>query len=240
MPPEWLRRQKAKGPKMTRNLKVLGLAAAVVLAMSAVAASGASGKIQFKASQYSKTGVVAKEDPTITLSGGSILCKVLQLEGKLTEPSSTMSVAPTFTECTAFGLAMTAKMNGCEYLIHANEHVSTDTYAALLDLVCPAGKTAEIQIPSISCTITFLPATGYSGLKLKNNTNEAPKADDIAVSGSVGKMKYEYHGFFCPDNTVAHADGIIHMENQKTGEPITLTANAGKESVDLEVGTVGT
>jgi hypothetical protein len=224
---------------MIRNIKIFGLVLAAALAMCSTAASIASAKIQFTASAYGTVG--AKEDPVITLgASGSITCKYLEVAGQLNAPSSTMTLAPVFTECTSLGFAAAIKTNGCDFLIHADQHLSLDTYAGKLDLVCPAGKSIEIQMPFISCTATLLPGTGFPGMNLKNNTREAPKRDDIAISGTVKELKYMFHGAFCPDNTTLHSDGAIHMENHSTGAPITVTSVVNGQQVDLWLATVET
>lgn len=230
---------------MPRNLKIFSLGLVIVIAMGAMLASAVSGEIQFTPAQ--EGGV--KQDPVFTTGSRSVVCEFLEFSGPVTA-SSTMTVTPTFTNCTWGGMPATAAMNGCDYLIHATEHVGEHLYQGSLDLVCPEGKKAELityashashTAGTPVCRLTFPPATGYETVTLKNNTVEGP--DDISLNGEVKKLKYEIHGsvLLCGSNTVPKEDGIWHLENLSTGEPLTLTGTNGQGNpVDLRVETVGT
>ncbi|HWT91266.1 MAG TPA: hypothetical protein VN179_09130, partial [Solirubrobacterales bacterium] len=131
---------------MIRNLKVLVLAAASVVAMSAVMASAASAVPQFTASAYpaTVTGSNTKGSEVLTTEGGVVECASHFVSHSLAAASSTLTVTPTYTNCEAFGLNATVNTEGCTYVFHATEKVSTGVYNNHVDILCPAGKSIKI------------------------------------------------------------------------------------------------
>jgi hypothetical protein len=127
---------------MIGKLKALGLAVLPLVVLTA-AAPAAQATIKFEASAYTATATGSSEKGTgfFSTEAGKVECAE-HFEGSLTEASSTFTVAPTYTSCSAFGfLEATVAMNGCTYVLHATEKVSSGVYRSHADV--SAGKNSR-------------------------------------------------------------------------------------------------
>jgi hypothetical protein len=179
---------------MIRNLKVLGLAIGAVLALSAVMASAAMAVPTFTASSYpaTATGSNTKGSEVFTTEGGKVECNS-HFQGSLSAASTTLTVAPTYTGCEAFGfLEANVNTEGCTYVFHATELVSAGVYRSHVDVVCPAGK--SIKIIAGTCRAEIKAQTGLTSAKTTN------LASSVTVEPEVAKVAYTVteDGFLCP------------------------------------------
>src|SRR5262245_58717455 len=132
---------------MTRNLKALGLAFVAVFAMSAIAASAAHATEYFHQHEEHTiitaanvgTGHTGANEFTIA-PGLTIKCTTAKFEGteveleKHVEPLTTgttwtkesLTVTPTYSECTAFGFPAIVTHEECHYKLFA---ATTETTA---------------------------------------------------------------------------------------------------------------
>jgi len=140
---------------MTRKFKSLGLVLAAVFAMSAIGASAASAA-QFHAS-VEPVNITGTQSTThvFTTSAGTVTCKTATFTGtQATKTSSTVTLAPTYKECTAFGfINVPIDVNGCAYIFSAS---------GTTEVECPAGKAFEITVPG--CTTTVGPQHFATGM----------------------------------------------------------------------------
>lgn len=173
------------------KIKTLSLLA-VVLAMSAVAASAASAD-EFTAEQYplqiTGSGEPGQVDQII-LTSGTAACKKTTYAGTVSAPTTTVTVDATYGECTAFGFPSTVHMNGCQYLFHLNGGSSTEGKA---DLTCPAGK--EVTVTSLSavtikCTLHF-PAQSSIGTIQFTNIGAGPTRE-LTLTMNLTSIKYSH------------------------------------------------
>ena len=169
---------------MIRNLKVLGLAIAAVMAMSAMMASAASAVPQFTASAYpaTVTGSNTKGSEVFTTEGGKVECDSHFVSHSLSGASSTLTVTPTYTNCEAWGLPATVQTEGCTYVLHATEKVSSGVYNNHVDIVCPSGKSIKI-----TTTICIVEVKGQNGLTTVKTTNSG---GSVTVEPNVSSVAY--------------------------------------------------
>jgi hypothetical protein len=177
---------------MLRNLKTLGLALVAVLAMSAVVASAASAA-NFTAASYPVTysGSQAATEPHVFIADGyETTCKNAEFSGSASAASSTATLTPTYSECTAFGLSATVDMNGCSYTFHL-----ASTSKADADLNCPAGAEVEIVAGGGSCVAHIPPfAKPLGSVAISNvHPNIRGEANVTGISASLTD-----ENFFCP------------------------------------------
>jgi hypothetical protein len=153
--------------------------------------------------------------------GGATECKNA-FHGSLNEPSTTLKLAFTSTECKAFGfLSATVTNEGCEFLMHATEFVKTDEYKANLDFVCPAGK--SLKVVAGTCEVQYKEQTGMKTVQLINDTGTGDVTFDPEVTG----VKYTVlkDGFACPlSGTGEKSDGEITAADEGEAQGVTLTA----------------
>ena len=206
---------------MIRNLKSLGLALVAVLAMSAVVASAAQAVPSFTASAYPATGTGSNKagSETFTTEAGTVQCDS-HFEGTLTEASSTLTITPKYSECTAFGfLNATVETEGCTYVFHATEQVSAGVYNSHVDVVCPEGK--SIKIVAATCKAEVKSQNGLTTAKSTNSGSSVtvqPNVTNIA-------MTVTQDGFGCPFSGTGAKTGSYH------GDVLVSRVGGGSVSV---------
>jgi hypothetical protein len=206
---------------MIRTLKVLSLALVAVCAMSAMIASAASAA-SFTSASYPSTitgegGISAAE--TITLGPTDhnlrVECHHSTYHGTLSAASSTLTISPTYSECTTFG-SVSLSTEGCVYVFHA-----TSTSSSTFDIEYPAGK--SIKIISGTCEIAIGTQTGLKYVSTKNN------AGHLDVTLNVSGITYTNvkDGFLCPLTGTGHRTGATYT----SASAITVQGSNGTISV---------
>jgi len=213
---------------MIRNLKVLGLAIAAVMAMSAMMASAASAVPQFTASAYpaTVTGSNTKGNEVFTTEGGKVECDSHFVSHSLEAASSTLTVTPTYSNCEAFGLNATVNTEGCTYVFHATEAVKiNEVYNNHVDVVCPAGKSIKIVAGGGLCRAEIKSQNGLTTVQTTNS------GGSVTVVPNVSSVKYTVttDSFGCPfSGTGEKTDG------KYTGHVVVSRVGGGTISVSGE------
>jgi hypothetical protein len=148
---------------MIRNIRAFGLALFAMLALGAFAASAAQ-------AAPGEVHITTPEKAVITADGtnhilkfgtNEVHCNTGQLEGTLqngvngwTQDGTQLTgkhitVTAAYQECTAFGFPMQFVMNGCKYTLDFTAELTAQTEIA----ECTTGKSIEIKVPALGCTI---------------------------------------------------------------------------------------
>jgi hypothetical protein len=193
---------------MIRKFKGVTLALVAVLAMSAFVASAAQA-ITISSSSYPQTvtGSASGIGEHFKTEAGSVECEKSSYDGTLGEASSTLTVKPTYTGCTAFfGFASaTIHTEECAYVFHATGHDSgTATFTANVDVSCPGSQ--SIKITAGTCRAEVKSQTGLS---TANITNMAGSPSDITVKPAITGIAYTVtqDGFGCPFSGTGNKGG---------------------------------
>ena len=147
---------------------ILAASVACVFAASAASASAA----HYKAAEY-PAEVEAKQlnGQGFQITGAVSVCKNAKFLGSLPEESTTLTLHPTYSECTV-ELAGThaAKVNteGCNLQFAA---APPDTAEGTVSVVCEEGKAIEVEVEGITGCVITIP--GQVGLKTIENKNAA-------------------------------------------------------------------
>lgn len=178
---------------MNRKLIPLLLIAVALVAAFASAAQAST----FTAEKYPATieGTQVGQHVFSIENGLTVKCEKATFHGTLSAASTTITMSPTYTVCTAFGfLNATVNFNGCKYLFHAGEEVAADKHAGSVDIVCPAG--GFIAISASTCETQIPPQTGLNTNNIENNTSPM----DATATGSLTGITYTKtkDGFLCP------------------------------------------
>jgi len=210
---------------MIRNLKVLGLALGAVLALGALTASAAMAVPQFTASTYPAqvTGSNTKGSEVFTTEAGKVECDSHFLSTSQAAASSTLTVAPKYSNCDAFFLSATVDTEGCTYVFHATELVSAGVYKHHVDVVCPAGQSIKIVAGGGQCNAEIKGQTGLTSVKTTNLAGGT-----VTVQPEVTKVAYTVtkDGFGCPFNGTGNkTDGTY------TGDVVVSRVGGGSVSV---------
>jgi hypothetical protein len=200
----------SKGKAMIRNLKALGLALFAVLAMSVVAASGASAQ-QGKFTSDGPVTLVAKNTagtvnaltafggetkcPNVVYTGHKVLTHTETTAGKKHEPLISgeikSTITPHYGTCTStfFGINFpsTVDMNGCDYEFDLGVTTGgADTYGVGATVVCPTGADIVVTVYTPGASH---PATEQPFCRIKV-TEKAPP--------------FQYTGLHVTDQTNGH------------------------------------
>lgn len=187
-----------------RSFKALGAVLAASAALLAVAPSALAVEA-FQAGKYTAqlSGQQTGEHVFTAEGGLTVKCKVATFTSELTELKTELELAPTYSECTAGGVAATVSAEGCKYRGDAN---ATD-----LDVVCPAGK--AIKIVSANCE---LQVGSQNGLKTVEYTvNDVAPYPTVTANANLTAIKYNKtkDGFLCPfSGTGEKTDGTMSGE----------------------------
>jgi hypothetical protein len=175
-----------------RLTKMLGLALIAAAAMSAVIASAASAA-EFFHDAEGTARVTAKNEGVHKFTAGiigTIECKKATFTGTsfVTSPQPTVTVEPTYTECTFLGVSgVVVKTNGCSYTF--NLPTGAGPFTGTTTVNCPTGK--KIEFEATGCKI----AVGAQGpLSSVTYTNLATVPMSVKVAASVSKIKYTSSG----------------------------------------------
>lgn len=203
---------------MIRNLKVLGLALVAVFAMSAMAASGASAQQGVFTADGPSTGdgteIVAAGDTNAFfypgLSGVECEGSTYDVEGigggLVASGAKEFTVTPAYNnpKCkTIEGIKATVTMNGCDFVFHIGSTTeAANTYGVTADVVCPAGKSIDVEVYASTtseavktCTLLVGPQTGLTGAHLTNN------GTDITLTGTFNGIKASKSGLCSASET---------------------------------------
>lgn len=184
---------------MIPKIRGLGFTFVVIMAMS-MAASALAQASEFHAASGPNVSIFGEQTEQLTLSTDSGTTKCTQVLFEGTAPSSTsgtttaqeLTLTPTITGCTAFGLTSTVDMNGCEYTITG---AGTPALTADFDIVCNKTAGKLIETTTLTCTVTT-PAQTLSG----HITFSNGPGNHVNANFTVNGMTYEGHGF-CPGLT---------------------------------------
>jgi hypothetical protein len=219
---------------MIRNIKVLGLAFVAVAAMSAVAAGSAQASQLHatRAGDVVVTGTQSTQHVFVT-SAGEVKCTNGQLEGTVPFTSGTqvtedhITVTPTYSGCTGFGLAATVQMNGCKYTITGTHtpvggQPQTNALTAWVDVTgCTEGKKITVNAGFGGCVATVGEQHTLSHVTFTNVPGQLHHVTDKAT---VTGIAYELHGGLCGHPTTvitnngSYTGGTTLKAFEKTGE----------------------
>lgn len=181
---------------------------------------------KFKAGSYPTTihGTTVAPQKFVT-EAGTIECKESTYHAVLVEPSSTLTVKPSYSACTSsYGAGATVAMEGCTYLFHVVEKTSTDNYKAATDISCPGGS---IKISAGTCKAEIKTQSERETVDLFDFTGASPQKD-ITVRPTVEGLSYvvTQDGFLCPYSGLGEKAG-----GQLTAsESFTVTGQSTSEA----------
>lgn len=178
---------------MIRNLKALGFAAVVSVAIGAVVATAASAEtLRFyaEAMPASLKGGSAEDQLTTTL--GKAQCKEAGYTGALGEVgATTVELTPTYSTCTAFGFPAEVSTNGCKYRLRGGK-IEGANREGTVDIVCPAGKEITVVAKAAGTTKCTLSVPAQSGLGTVTYTNVEGSSLEITAKLSLEKIEYTH------------------------------------------------
>jgi hypothetical protein len=177
---------------MNRKLKALGLALVVVMATSAVAASGAQAvKFKSSGSEAGTTYITGAQTSTnvITTTAGTVKCTVVKFKSSFAGATAgALTVTPEYQSCIGFGQTATFTTNGCTYALAEPSSTTTGD----IGLSCPAGQVIAIDVPTGNCTLT-IGAQTFKGDLDYTNLGITPNKD-VQITGTMKEIEFTVDG----------------------------------------------
>jgi hypothetical protein len=202
---------------MIRNAKILGLAIVAALALTAVMASAASATNFTAASYPVKISGTQTESHKFTVGGGTVTCTTATFAGELTAASETLTINPTYSNCTAFGF-IGAKVTGfsstgCDFKFYAG---------GATDLLCSSG---DVVIDAGECSVTL---SEQKNLTKNTFTNNATGTVTVGTNVSGIHAVVTSTGF-CP------IGGGTYTNATYTGQTLVEGKNSKGVAVAIDV-----
>jgi hypothetical protein len=201
---EWrrqLRCRRRRGGPMIQKLNILGLALAAIFAISAADASGASAVSLHSNSTSGSTfitGVQIGVNQMDLANGTPIKCVSAVFDASFAgTTASQLTVTPTYSGCTAAGQKIEVKLNGCDYLVTTPTKTAVDSYHAVVHLVCPAGKSVALDVPTAGCSVLLAAQTAGGVVDLTNVTSAEANKDDIVLISTLSTKYTTAGGGIC-------------------------------------------
>jgi hypothetical protein len=140
----------------------------------------------------------------VATKAGTLKCNTVSFAGPtINETVASLTLAPTYENCTVAGLAATVKVNGCDFTLALVEGTTEITSDLLVHLGCPEGDVLEIGVVGLACKITYAPQT-LEGIESHD------EATDVKATFDIEGIEYTiYEGSKCPNKPASgtYADG---------------------------------
>ena len=216
------------------KLTKIAIALVVVLAMSAVVASGASAKklISNAATNVSLSGEDTGKTHKFTVDGQNVTCeKAVFNTGTIALPASTVTANAVYTNCTAFGFAATVNMGNCHYRINTPTKLAEDNYTASVDVICNATANSANNVINVNtnvfgseCSVSIGAQANKNHILIKNETANVPKdlSLNITVAETITATKNKDNGL-CP------LSGTGTVNNASYNGVLTIKDTGGKD-----------
>lgn len=211
---------------MIRNIKALALAFAAVCAMSAVAAVGAQAA-QFTASgEYPAAGTgVQTVKHVFTVQGQKVECTGAHFAGTLAGASNDLTITPTYTGCTAFGIAnASVDTSTCKYTMTVDGGTEPN-YTGSVHVTCSSGSITVSAPASNPLCVVHIPAQTPTTNKIAYTDTANGTVHVKSEVGGIHSTVTDLGGFFCPlSNAETDTTGTY------TGSVAFKATEAGKKA----------
>jgi hypothetical protein len=211
---------------MIKHPRNIGLVCVVALALIAIIASAATAAPRFTGSSYptAVTGSNFKGSEVFTTEGGKVECDSHFLSQFYFSADIALELAPTFTNCRAFGfLNATVNPEFCDLVFSVTEKVETGVYKHHVDIDCNGAD--SIKITASTCKAEIKDQNGLTTAKTTNS------GSSIVLNQEVTGIAYTVtqDGFGCPFSGTGNKTG-----GQYTGQVTLSRFGGGSASVSGE------
>ena len=189
---------------MTRQLKLLGLAAVAVLALSAVSVASASAASFTTQSKPTFLKGLQGTKNVFTTTAGTVKCSEAEFTSTeiASESVGTVTVHPTYGGCSAFGQAASVSTTSCSYVLSIVS-VTGSTGAGSVTIACSTGSIV-VNVPTggnCSVTVGAQSFPGGTG-KVDYESNGSGATEAVLVTATVSAIVYGASGNICGSSDV--------------------------------------
>lgn len=215
--------------KMTRNLKLLGLASVVALAITAIAAHAAMAVEHTFFATSAPLQLTGEQTGENVFKAGKVevKCTTATPVGTLSEETADeVSLEFALSGCTLGAIAVTVVNEGCQLAVDSDTTVDpkTSEESASGKLVCPAGKV--LKISGGGCIVDVGTQGPLHGTKFAN-VGSAPR-EEVTVESHVTGVEYNATSVNCSLLGITkgvHKDGTLLVNARVQGYEAGQTHN---------------
>jgi hypothetical protein len=185
-----------------KTSRILGFAAVMALALTALIGTGIASASQFRAEEYptSLTGGQVGV-PVITTQTGIIKCTSTSLLGTESAAAAAVSVAPTYSGCKSFGVGATIKSNSCHLKLSSTNESAP--FKGELGIECAEPGAIEVIPTGLNCVVSIEPQAGIPVSLTNSGSGEERK---VTAGVSTSALVYKETGSAC-SAPGSHANG---------------------------------
>ena len=217
---------------MTCRIKPLRLALMAALALSGVAAAGASAaEFHSEVEPTIITGSNAGEgNVVLKASGAEVVCTGINLKGSATpKTATTLTLFPTLSGCAFLEEAAAVDTTGCAYLVTSHTNASGHVPVSI---ECTAGST--IKVTTSACTLQIGAQTGTGGAMATNIGSGGKREVTADLTGTTTFSKSGPLCFLIAGNSASYTGRVrlTGYENLGVSGPIdqpSTTYTEGKQ-----------
>lgn len=200
---------------MIRNLKTLGVALAAMLAMGAVAASGASAQDLFTSNEAAALEGTQTNTHVFEADTRAIECTEATFTGSGGTEETSLIMEATYDGCEFAGVNVDVDMGNCAYEFHASGTVDVINNGGEHTCTHSESSGPEEGKDPISFTASFFGSEctvevgAQTGLESVSYSPENEGTEEISAEAKVNGIEYRSHGSLCNHERTA-ADGVYN------------------------------
>ena len=217
---------------MTRNLKAMGLALFAAFALSAIGAQTASADLFVAPPDTVVTAEADTVDHTWAYGLGTVKCEVTNFSGTSgeNEEETSLTVTPTFDECTLFDDLAVVRTNHCYYVF--TSHTDGNGHAPVHIECENAGEHIEFEVVETGCTVTVAGGqTTGNGVSFANGDSgsEADVTVDLTaeLEATRDNPTSDFLCSFLPASGTMATTGNFTLKGYELSGEVPTTENEG-------------
>lgn len=136
-----------------------------------------------------------------------VTCKQVTFSGAISEPSESLTAAPTYSECTSYeGKSATVAINSCTYQFAGGEEASENHFHGTMAINCPSEK--QIVITAGTCEVQITTQSAHNEDEFANEGSESSEYLKVHWANTELKYTKAKDGTGCPlTGTGSKTDG---------------------------------
>lgn len=195
---------------MIRQIKTVTLAIFAALAMSSLPASAA--EFHSESAHTTIAGAQHAGEDSFIVNAGLVRCNEVTYAGtQSVGTASTITVIPTYINCTINRYGTTIKTNGCSYIFSVQAPTVTPVTGSgtgSFTIECPAGAFIEVPLPN-ACDVQIGPQGPIPGITYTNTGAHSGSARDVTVDVNMTGIKYtQVNTSFCKGGTFTNGQYV--------------------------------
>lgn len=220
--------------KKLAKLSALAMIASV-LAVSCTASALAAGEFEAEGYPAAIAGEGTGEQALALPGEAEVKCKKAGFSGELAKPAETLTVLPSYTECSAFGTAATVAWNGCGLVYRPEEASGEIALTGKAEVSCPNEKQVVIVAFLGLCEVRIGSQSALSSATYTDILSPEPATVTTELKLTAVHANVTKDGPFCPlagvgERTNGTLTGTSLAKASVEGEAVGMAALVSKNT----------